>query len=106
MSDETRPIPIKPGQTVCNRRDAKGKICAGPLKKRPVTGYKSKKELAGDPVVYRCGRCYTLYAGPPQGFLRDDRMQSFVMDEQPEITPPEPKPAHEPPPKPPPRPQG
>jgi hypothetical protein len=94
-TSEQRPIPILPGQTVCNRKDAKGKLCAGPLKKRPEPGYRSKTELEGDPVIYRCGRCNTLYVGPPQGFLRDRRMESFVMSEQPEITPPEPKPAHE-----------
>ena len=96
MSEEAKPIPVTPGQTVCNRKDVKGKLCAGPLKKRPVADYRSKTELEGDPVVYRCGRCYTLFVGPPQGFLRDERMESFVMSEQPDITPPEPKPPHEP----------
>ncbi len=71
--------------------------CAGDLSRSaPIPDYRSKTELEGEPVIYRCGRCYTVYVGPPQGFLRDKRMESFVMAEQPEITPPEPKPpAHE-----------
>lgn len=86
---------LKPGQTVCNEVDAKGKICAGPLKQRPEPGYRSKTELSGDEVVYRCGRCYTLYQGPPLGYLRDPRMKEYVLATPPEIVPPEPKPARE-----------
>ncbi|MBX3280272.1 MAG: hypothetical protein KF868_19910 [Acidobacteria bacterium] len=89
---------MKPGQTVCNERNEKGKLCAGPLKRRPDPKYRSKTEIAGANVVYRCGRCYTLYEGPPIGFLRDVRMKEYVMAVAPDIAPPEPKPpaAHEP----------
>ena len=82
---------LMPGQTVCNRRNEKGKLCAGPLKRRVDPTYRSKTELAGSDVVYRCGRCYALYSGPPSGFLRDPAMSTFVMNVQPDITPPEPK---------------
>ncbi len=82
---------LKPGQTVCNRRDEKGNICAGPLKLRPDPTYRSRAELAGSDVSYRCGRCYALYSGPPAGFLRDPAMSTFVMKLQPDVTPPEPK---------------
>ena len=88
--------PLKPGQTVCNERDEKGKICAGPLKRRPDPTYRSGTELDGSEVIHRCGRCYAEYQGPPLGFLRDPVMTRFVMSAQPDVTPPEPKPAHEP----------
>lgn len=94
-SSSANPANLKPGQTVCNRKDEKGKLCAGPLKLRPVPKYRSKRELEGADVNYRCGRCYALYVGPPAGFLRDERMSRFVMDKQPDITPPEPKPPAE-----------
>ncbi|MEP7274454.1 MAG: hypothetical protein ABI882_23385 [Acidobacteriota bacterium] len=87
----SKPTALKPGQTVCNRRDEKGKLCAGPLKRRPDPKYRSKTELEGSTVVYRCGRCYAEYEGPPSGFLRDPAMSTFVMNVQPDVTPPEPK---------------
>jgi hypothetical protein len=86
---------LMPGQTVCNERNEKGKLCAGPLKRRPDPTYRSKQELEGTDVVHRCGRCYTLYQGPPLGYLRDTRMKEYVMSVMPDITPPEPKPAQE-----------
>lgn len=84
---------MMPGQTVCNEKNEKGKLCAGPLKRRPDPAYKSKQEIEGVVIVYRCGRCYTLYQGPPLGYLRDARMKEYVMSAMPDITPPEPKPA-------------
>lgn len=90
------PKSLKLGQTVCNERDEKGKICAGPLKQRADPTYRSQVELTGTAVIYRCGRCNTLYEGPPLGYLRDPRMKQFIMAEPPEITPPEPKPSREP----------
>ena len=91
MEEGSEVFALKPGQTVCNRRDEKGKLCAGPLKRRPEPGYRSKAELSGSDVIHRCGRCYRLYSGPPLGFLRDEGMTSFAMSVQPDITPPEPK---------------
>ena len=86
---------LRPGQTVCNERDEKGKLCAGPLKRRPDPKYRSGTELEGSEVIHRCGRCYALYSGPPLGFLRDPVMTRFVMSDQPDVIQPEPKPAHE-----------
>jgi hypothetical protein len=87
---------MKPGQTVCNRRDEKGKLCAGPIKRLPKEGSRSIAELDGAPVIYRCGKCNMLYQGPPLGYLRDKRMSKFVLSAQPEIVQPPPAPAHEP----------
>jgi len=41
---------LLPGQTVCNERDEKGKLCAGPLKRRPDPKYRSGTELEGSTV--------------------------------------------------------
>ncbi len=86
------PKPMKPGQTVCNQRDEKGKLCAGPLKRVPREGYRSTHEIEGLEVLYRCGKCLTLYQGPPIGHLRDPRMARFILSTPPDITPPEPTP--------------
>ena len=90
------PKVMKPGQTVCNRRDEKGKLCAGPIKRLPSERYRSVSELEGTPITYRCGKCQMLYQGPPLGYLRDQRMSKFVLSAQPEIVQPPPAPAHEP----------
>jgi hypothetical protein len=87
---------MKPGQTVCNERNEKGKICAGPLKRLPREGYRAKEELEGTSVTYRCGKCLRLYQGPPLGYLRDPQMKSFVLTVPPDIVQPAPPPAHEP----------
>ena len=87
---------MKPGQTVCNQRDEKGKLCAGPLKRLPSEGYRSKDEIEGTAITYRCGKCRTLYQGPPLGYLRDPKMGRFVLSAQPDIVQPPPAPAHEP----------
>ncbi len=86
------PKPMKAGQTVCNQRDEKGKLCAGPLKRIPQEGYRSYHEIEGLEVIYRCGKCLTLYQGPPIGHLRDPRMGRFILSTPPDITPPEPAP--------------
>lgn len=92
----SRPKPMKPGQTVCNQRDEKGKLCAGPLKRLPKEGYRSKEEIEGAEGVYRCGKCLTLYQGPPLGYLRDPQMSRIVLTAPPDIVQPPPAPAHEP----------
>jgi hypothetical protein len=88
--------PMKPGQTVCNQKDEKGKLCAGPLKRLQSKVYRSKEELEGEEMIYRCGKCYTIYQGPPLGYLRDPQMKRFVLAAQPDIVQPPPAPAHEP----------
>jgi hypothetical protein len=90
------PRELKQGQTVCNRKDEKGKLCAGPLKRQPRADYRSQAELEGQPGIYRCGHCYMLYTGPPLGYLRDPEMERFVLTEPPDVVQPPPAPAHEP----------
>jgi hypothetical protein len=45
----------------CNEKDAKGKLCAGHLKRWYFFGDEVKRQLGASAEVYRCERCQTLY---------------------------------------------
>jgi len=79
---ETKPgIPKRfaPGQTVCNEKNEKGKLCNGHLKELN-TQHPSEVFLRGDDVLYRCQTCGALYMGPPMGHVRDPRKQSRYIE--------------------------
>src|SRR5437868_5385631 len=70
------------GQTVCNEKNEKGKLCNGHLKQvRPVLE-SARKHLRGDDLLYKCQTCGTLYMGPPLGHVRDPRQRRYVEFEQ------------------------
>ncbi len=69
------PKRFAPGQTVCNEKTEKGKLCNGHLKQLQ-TAHPSGVHLRGDDVLQRCQTCGTLYMGPPHGHVRDSRKQS------------------------------
>lgn len=76
------PKKLDGGRTVCDERNAKGKLCNGHLKQLRTGGQDSKEHLRGQDVLYKCQTCGTLYSGPPLGHLRDSRKQSrFVQQE-------------------------
>jgi hypothetical protein len=68
------PKRFAPGQTVCNEKNEKGKLCNGHLKelntRRPAEEY-----LRGDDALHKCQTCGALYMGPPLGHVRDPRRQ-------------------------------
>jgi hypothetical protein len=64
------------GQTVCNEKNEKGKLCNGHLKQTSPIGEDAIKHLRGEDVLFKCQSCGALYAGPPLGHLRDPRKQS------------------------------
>ncbi|HYY96694.1 MAG TPA: hypothetical protein VE713_19470 [Pyrinomonadaceae bacterium] len=68
------PKRFAPGQTVCNEKNEKGKLCNGHLKQLH-TQHPSESFLRGDDVLYACQACGTLYMGPPMGHVRDPRKQ-------------------------------
>src|ERR687893_950001 len=75
---ETRPgVPKRfaPGQTVCNEKNEKGKLCNGHLKQMQ-TQHASAVHLRGDDALHKCQTCGALYMGPPQGHVRDSRKQT------------------------------
>src|SRR5256714_10327046 len=80
----TAPIPkrITNAQTVCNEKNAKGKLCNGHLKQLRTAGEPAEVHLRGDDVLFKCQTCGTLYMGPPLGHLRDpEKQHRFVQAE-------------------------
>jgi hypothetical protein len=68
------PKRFAPGQTVCNEKNEKGKLCNGHLKQLN-TQHPSEVYLRGDDVLHGCQTCGALYMGPPMGHVRDPRKQ-------------------------------
>jgi hypothetical protein len=70
-----------PGQTVCNSKNEKGKLCNGHLKQL-TTQHASEAHLRGDDMLHKCQTCGTLYTGPPQGHVRDTRKQERFVERE------------------------
>ncbi|MBX5494945.1 MAG: hypothetical protein IRZ15_06385 [Bryobacteraceae bacterium] len=49
----------------CNEKDAKGKICAGHLKRWYFFGEEIKRLFGEEAEIYRCENCKTLYLPNP-----------------------------------------
>ena len=76
------PKRFEKGQTVCNEKNDKGKLCNGHLKQVSPIREEAKKHMRGDDLLYCCQTCGTLYAGPPLGHVRDPRKQArYVQSE-------------------------
>src|SRR6266850_3607284 len=73
----TAPVPkrITNAQTVCNEKNAKGKLCNGHLKQLRTAGEAAEVHVRGDDVLSKCQTCGTLYMGPPLGHVRDPLKQ-------------------------------
>lgn len=78
----TAPLPkrITNAQTVCNEKNAKGKLCNGHLKQLRTAGEPAEVHLRGDDVLSKCQTCGTLYMGPPLGHMRDPNKQSRFVE--------------------------
>jgi hypothetical protein len=74
------PKRITNAQTVCNEKNAKGKLCNGHLKQLRTAGEASEIHLRGDDVFSKCQTCGTLYMGPPLGHVRDPNKQSRFVE--------------------------
>lgn len=74
------PKRITNAQTVCNEKNAKGKLCNGHLKQLRTAGEASEVHLRGDDVLSKCQTCGTLYMGPPLGHVRDPNKQSRFVE--------------------------
>jgi hypothetical protein len=73
------PRRFAPGQTVCNEKNEKGKLCNGHLKELN-TQHPSRVHLRGDDTLHRCQSCGALYMGPPMGHVRDPRKQKRYVE--------------------------
>ena len=51
----------KPKQRACDEKDAKGKLCAGHLKRWYFFGDEVKQKYGAEAEIYRCEHCKTLY---------------------------------------------
>src|SRR5688500_20379912 len=69
---ETINVPkrITNAQTVCNEKNAKGKLCNGHLKQLRTAGEPSEVHLRGDDVLSKCQTCGTLYMGQQLDHVR------------------------------------
>lgn len=76
------PKKITNAQTVCNEKNAKGKLCNGHLKQMKTGGEEAEKHLRGDDALFRCQTCGTLYMGPPLGHVRDPEKQSRFVEKE------------------------
>jgi pyruvate/2-oxoglutarate dehydrogenase complex dihydrolipoamide acyltransferase (E2) component len=84
VSATTAPAPVPKritnAQTVCNEKNAKGKLCNGHLKQLRTAGEASEVHLRGDDVLSKCQTCGTYYMGPPLGHVRDPHKQSRFVE--------------------------
>ena len=53
-------------QRSCNEKDAKGKLCAGHLKRWYFFGDEVKRKFGAGAEIYRCEHCKTLYLPNPE----------------------------------------
>ncbi|MDQ3668073.1 MAG: hypothetical protein M3410_16180 [Acidobacteriota bacterium] len=74
------PKRITNAQTVCNEKNAKGKLCNGHLKQLRTAGEAAEIHLRGDDVLSKCQTCGTFYRGPPLGHVRDPNKQSRFVE--------------------------
>lgn len=74
------PKQITNAQTVCNEKNAKGKLCNGHLKQLRTAGEAAEIHLRGDDVLFKCQTCGTFYMGPPLGHVRDPNKQSRFVE--------------------------
>lgn len=81
-ASNTAPVPkrITNAQTVCNEKNAKGKLCNGHLKQLRTAGEAAEIHLRGDDVLFKCQTCATFYMGPPLGHVRDPYKQSRFVE--------------------------
>jgi hypothetical protein len=73
------PKRLTTGQTVCNEKNEKGKLCNGHIKQLN-TQHPSRVFLRGDDTLYRCQACGALYMGPPMGHVRDTSKQTRYVE--------------------------
>ena len=74
------PKRITNAQTVCNEKNAKGKLCNGHLKQLRTAGEAAEVHLRGDDVLSKCQTCGMLYMGPPLGHVRDPHKQTRFVE--------------------------
>jgi hypothetical protein len=80
MTNELKSVEV--GQTVCNERNERGKLCNGHLKQIRMREETGVNHLKGEDVTYQCQLCKTSYRGAPMGHLRDPFKQKRFIEKQ------------------------
>jgi hypothetical protein len=65
LSDGTKVKQRLPRMRACNERNAKGKLCAGHLKRWYHWNEPAKERFGSKDEIYRCERCHTIYLPNP-----------------------------------------
>jgi hypothetical protein len=65
LSDGTKVKQRLPRMRACNERNAKGKLCAGHLKRWYHLSEAVKERFGSKDELYRCERCHTIYLPNP-----------------------------------------
>lgn len=66
LADGTKIRQRAPRMRACNEKDAKGKMCAGHLKRWYFFGEEIKSRYGAQAEIYRCERCKTIYLPNPE----------------------------------------
>jgi hypothetical protein len=66
LSDGTKVKRRIPRMRACDEKDAKGKLCAGHLKRWFSIGEEVRQKFGETAEVYRCQDCKTLYLPNPE----------------------------------------
>ena len=65
LSDGTKVKERIPRMRACDEKDAKGKLCAGHLKRWYFFGPEVAEKFGAKAEIYRCENCKTLYLPNP-----------------------------------------
>ena len=65
LSDGTKVKRRIPHMRACDEKDAKGKLCAGHLKRWYSFGEEVRQKFGTEAEIYRCQDCKTLYLPNP-----------------------------------------
>lgn len=65
LADGTKVKQRLPRMRACNERNAKGKLCAGHLKRWYKLTDAARQQFGPDAELYRCERCHTIYVPNP-----------------------------------------
>ena len=66
LEDGTKVKVRIPRMRACNERNAKGKLCAGHLKRWYQLSAEARQVFGDSAEVYRCERCHTIYLPNPE----------------------------------------
>jgi hypothetical protein len=65
LGDGTKVMVRAPRMRACGEKDAKGKLCAGHLKRWYFFGAEIAAKYGQDAEIYRCEKCRTIYLPNP-----------------------------------------